>query len=95
MWALPDGSPLEAADWDAPQGGPLAVCLQAGTSGAVLLLLNPSASAQAFTLPAGVWYLCLDSASALVPSAPASAVTLSVTVQADSLALLSAVRPVF
>ncbi|TAF77770.1 MAG: glycogen debranching enzyme GlgX, partial [Curvibacter sp.] len=95
LWALPDGRTLEAGDWDAPQGGPMAVQLQPGTSEAVLLLLNPSVSALVFTLPAGDWYLWLDSASALVPSAPASAATLSVTVHADSLVLLSAVRPVF
>jgi len=36
-----------------------------------LLLLNPSASAQAFTLPAGDWYLCLDTASESVGAEPA------------------------
>lgn len=95
MWALPDGRTLEAGDWEAPQGGPLAVHLQLGSSGAVLLLLNPSASAQAFTLPDGEWHLCLDTGSESVGTEPASTVSPLFTVQADSLVLLSAVRPVF
>jgi pullulanase/glycogen debranching enzyme len=95
MWALPDGCAVEAGDWDAPQGGPLAVQLQPGTFEAVLLLLNPSASAQAFTLQAGDWHLCLDTASESVDAEPASTVSLLFTVQAHSLVLLSAVRPVF
>ncbi|TAF78931.1 MAG: glycogen debranching enzyme GlgX, partial [Curvibacter sp.] len=89
------GRTVEAGDWEAPRGGPLAVQLQLGSSEAVLLLLNPSASAKAFTLPAGDWHLCLDTASERVDAEPASTVSPLFTVQADSLVLLSAVRPVF
>jgi glycogen debranching enzyme len=94
-WTLPDGSPLVATDWDAPQGGPFALRLQTGTSDSVLLLFNPSMSAQPFSLPAGHWHLCLDSASAEVLTEPGSRVTVSFVVHADSLVLLSAVRPAF
>jgi glycogen debranching enzyme len=94
-WTLPDGSPLGAEDWDAPQGGPLALHLQPLASGAVLLLLNPSVSSHRFNLPAGDWHLCLDSASEVVPTEIVSQGTASVTVQADSLVLLSDERPVF
>lgn len=95
LWMLPDGSALQAADWEASQGGPMAVHVQPGASDALLLLLNPSASEQPFTLPAGDWHLCLDSASAEVPAGPAFPVALSVTVRADSLVLLSATQAVF
>ncbi len=93
VWTLPDGSAVGTDDWNAPQGGPLAVHLQPGTADAVLLLLNPSASEYPFRLPAGEWHVCLDTAAQRIPEASCSRVGLSVTVHADSLVLLSALPP--
>jgi glycogen operon protein len=87
-WALPDGTPLQAADWDAPEGGPMSVTLQADTPQALVLLLNPSCEAQAFELPPGTWRLALDTAHPELP-AEGSVLVGSVLLPADSLMLLT------
>jgi glycogen operon protein len=88
-WALPDGRPLQPADWDAPHGGAMAVALQAGTPDAVLLLLNPSSHEQVFCLPQGAWRVVLDSARPELPSEGVPVVSNVITLQADSLMLLT------
>ncbi len=95
VWTLPDGSPLRTEDWQAPQGGPLAVHLQHASHIDVLILLNPTGSPQAFCLPDGGWYACLDTASESVISDNAATLAGSATVQADSLAIFAAGRPVY
>ena len=88
-WALPDGRPLQPADWDAPQGGAMAVALQAGTPDAVLLLLNPSSHEQVFCLPQGAWRVVLDSAVPELPSEGNRVVGNVILLQGDSLMLLT------
>jgi glycogen operon protein len=90
QWCLPSGQPLAASDWDAPQGGALAVTLRAGLPDAVLLLLNPSASDQPFQLPPGRWHAGLDTASSSLCAGGEPVTATSVTVRADSLVLLCA-----
>ena len=88
-WALPDGRPLQPADWDAPHGGAMAVALQAGTPDAVLLLLNPSPHEQVFCLPQGAWRVVLDSARPESPAEGVPVVGNVISLQADSLMLLT------
>ncbi|CAM8625862.1 PulA Type II secretory pathway, pullulanase PulA and related glycosidases [Comamonadaceae bacterium] len=88
-WALPDGRTLQPADWDAPHGGAMVVALQAGTPDAVLLLLNPSPHEQVFCLPQGAWRVVLDSALPELPAEGVPVVSTVITLQADSLMLLT------
>jgi hypothetical protein len=54
---------------------------------AILLLFNPDAKPQAFTLPAGAWQLLLDSSASLPPT-HASAASDHLTAPARSLLVL-------
>lgn len=88
-WSMPDGAALQTSDWDAPGGGAFILALQPGTPQAVLLLLNPSACAQDFLLPAGAWRMRLYSAPAELPAEGGELVGRVIHVQPDSLMLLS------
>jgi hypothetical protein len=67
----------------------MAAALQAGTPDAVLLLLNPSSHEQVFGLPQGAWRVVLDSALPESPAEGVPVVSNVITLQADSLMLLT------
>jgi glycogen operon protein len=69
LWWHPDGRVLSGTDWSAHHDRALAIRLQPPPDAAactdadatVLVLINPDASARAFTLPAGEWQRVFDS----------------------------------
>jgi glycogen operon protein len=100
QWFAPDGQPMHAELWHQPQVQALLLLLGAGPGNAAhldatpadttladcLILLNPSADAQQFILPAGAWFCHLDSARGEVGNAPLTSLA---TVPAGSLCLAS------
>ncbi|WP_294173717.1 glycogen debranching protein GlgX [uncultured Sphingomonas sp.] len=61
-WLTPAAEPMTAADWEAPEGGSLAMVFE-GESGRLALLVHRGLEPRRFQLPKGKWRILVESAS--------------------------------
>jgi glycogen operon protein len=88
-WSTPAGTAMQLHDWQEPTGMAFACHIVANDPAAasILLLFNPGAAPQPFTLPPGAWKLLLDSSGSLPPT-HASAASAHLTAPSRSLLVL-------
>jgi glycogen operon protein len=84
-WFTPSGAEMHVHDWH--DGGQHAFACRIDGDAALMIAFNPEPVATAFTLPAGLWALCLDS-SGQTSRGPVPARPTPLSVPAHSLVVL-------